>query len=382
VEPEEISVEDFVRREPRIICDSYIAGIADLYVKGLLQVYMKFPSTEAPEFYTRNDSDNVTQNQHTTTAETSDSTDDGLWETLRKLSLYGITDTVNRTGPPMSTLNTIDTPTVTSKLPKAKMVNVTIKDFTGSKDGSEDHEEFLDDIEFALDQMEEDQHTDKNRLRFFRQHLKGEAVKWWNLDMPHAHKKDWQVTVKEFTNKYGEGVQLEKKKWQIQNEIAVLSQHETESIASYVHRAKVIDRKSTPEMSNQLVMSFLRGIRDIPQKRMVEFSLGADKYTASFSAVIMKVMSSNQMIGEADPFDEDVSHSVQNLLTTPAYIVPPRMISSAAAAQAQIQPPNNKSDEALARILAILEKNENKSDFSKPAHSRPSGVNPDQQGIA
>jgi len=96
------------------------------------------------------------------------------------LSLYGITDTVTRSGPPTSdpTLNTIETPTVPSKLPKAKMVNVTIKDFTGSKDGSEDHEEFLDDIEFALDQMEDDQRTDKNRLRFFRQHLKGEAAKW------------------------------------------------------------------------------------------------------------------------------------------------------------------------------------------------------------
>jgi len=155
------------------------------------------------------------------------------------------------------------------------MVNVSIKDFAGSKDGSEDHEVFLDDIEFALDQVEEDLHTDKNRLRFFRQHLKGEAAKWWNLDIPYADKKDWQTTVKAFTNKYGEGVQLEKKKWQIQNGIAVLCQHEGESIASYVHRAKVIDRKSTPEMSNQLAMSFLLGMRDIPQKRVVEFSLGA-----------------------------------------------------------------------------------------------------------
>jgi hypothetical protein len=56
------------------------------------------------------------------------------------------------------------------------MVNVSIKDCTGSKDGSEDHEEFLDDIELALDQMEEDQCMDKNRLRVFRQHLKGEAA--------------------------------------------------------------------------------------------------------------------------------------------------------------------------------------------------------------
>jgi hypothetical protein len=144
------------------------------------------------------------------------------------------------------------------------MVNVSIKDYTGSKDGSENHDECLDDMEFALDQMEEDQRTDKSRLRFFRQHLEGEAAKWWNLDMPHADEKDWQETVKAFTNKYGEGVQLGKKKWQIQNEVAALSQQEGESIASYVHGAKVIDRKSTPEMSNQLTMSFLRGICDIP----------------------------------------------------------------------------------------------------------------------
>ena len=99
MEPEEISVLDFIRLEPRIICDSYIAGIADLYVNGLLQVYPKFPSTENPEFYIRDDTENVIQNHQTTTADTSDSTDDRLWETLRKLSLYGITDTVARSGP-------------------------------------------------------------------------------------------------------------------------------------------------------------------------------------------------------------------------------------------------------------------------------------------
>ena len=117
---------------------------------------------------------------------------------------------------------------------------------------------------------------------------------------------------------------------------------------------------------------------------MVEFSLGADKYTARFSAVIEKIMSSYQMIGEADPFDEDVSHTAPNQSMTPVYIIPPRMISSTAAAQVQAQPPTNKSDEAiaLARILAILEKKENASDFNKPAHYHPGGVNPAHQGIA
>jgi len=72
------SVLDFIRLEPRIICDSYIAGIADLYVNGLLQVYLKFPSTENPEFYIRDDTENVIQNHQTTTADTSDSSSDGL----------------------------------------------------------------------------------------------------------------------------------------------------------------------------------------------------------------------------------------------------------------------------------------------------------------
>jgi hypothetical protein len=84
-------------------------------------------------------------------------------------------------------------------------------------------------------------------------------------------------------------VQVEKKKWQIQNEIAALSLDEGESIASDVPPAKVIDRKSTTEMSNQLALSFLPGMRDIPQKRMVEFSQGSNKYTARFSTVIEKV---------------------------------------------------------------------------------------------
>ena len=257
---------DFIRLEPRIICDLYIASIADLYIRGVLQIHRRVPTAWRSGIYVENGPRNLI---------TIDETPDELRKTMRKLSLVGITDTFTRADHPTSeiTLNTIETPTVASKLPKAKMVNVTIKDFTGSKDGSEDHEEFLDDIEFAPDQMEEDQRTNKNRLRFFCQHLKGEAAKWWNLDIPHADKKDWQTTVKAFKIKYGEGVQLEKKKWQIQNKIAVLSQHKGESIASYVHRAKVIDRKSTPEMSNQLAMSFLRGMRDIPQKRMVEFSL-------------------------------------------------------------------------------------------------------------
>jgi len=44
-------------------------------------------------------------------------------------------------------------------------------------------------------------------------------------------------------------------------------------------------------------------------------------------------MSSYQMIGEADPFDEDLSHTAPNLSMAPANIAPPRMISSAAAAR-------------------------------------------------
>jgi len=38
MESEEISTEDLVHLEPRIICDSYIAGFDDLYFNGTLRV--------------------------------------------------------------------------------------------------------------------------------------------------------------------------------------------------------------------------------------------------------------------------------------------------------------------------------------------------------
>jgi hypothetical protein len=282
VESTEISVQDFIRLEPRVICDSYIAGIADLYAKEILRVHRRLPSNSSPEIYINDYPQESTtvdkvHNPLTRAARQLSTVDDELRATLRKLSLTGITDTAARsyhpTPEPTTTTETppngnryTNPPSIPTQRTIGKMVNVSIKDFTGSKDGSEDYEEFLDDIEFALDQMEEYQRTDKNRLRFFRQHLKGGAAKWWNLDIPHTEKKDWKETIKAFTNKYGEGVQVEKKKWQIQKETAALSQHEGESIASYVHRDKVIDRKSTPEMNNQLAMSFLRGMRDIEQK--------------------------------------------------------------------------------------------------------------------
>jgi hypothetical protein len=108
---------------------------------------------------------------------------------------------------------------------------------------------------------------------------------------------------------------------------------------------------------------------------MFKFPLGSDKYTARLCVVIEKVMNSYQMIGKADPL-EDSSGMTLGLSITPANTVPSTTILSAAAAQVQIQPINNKSDEVIARVLAILAKMdaEKKINFQKPAHYLPGGA--------
>jgi hypothetical protein len=92
-------------------------------------------------------------------------------------------------------------------------------------------------------------------------------------------------------------------------------------------------------------------------------------------------MSYYQMIGEADPFEEEPAYTTASSWKTPAYLAPSRIGRSVASVQVEPKTSTSKADEAIARMLTILEKMENKQDFNKPAHNAPGGTRPAAQGL-
>ena len=78
-----------------------------------------------------------------------------------------------------------------------------IRPFKGLADGSEDPEEFLDDVQAAAEGWhmgqaaggESSTAIQTTMIRFFRQNLSDgyDAAWWWQMAVPSATKKDWEL---------------------------------------------------------------------------------------------------------------------------------------------------------------------------------------------
>ena len=124
-----------------------------------------------------------------------------------------------------------------------------IKPFKGLADGSEDPEEFLDDVQAAAEgwhmacpaDAESSAALRTTMIRFFRQNLLDgyDAAWWWQMAVPAATKKDWNLIKKAFTEKFGQaGNAKEEDDFAITQAIMSLSQREGQSIQAYVREAE------------------------------------------------------------------------------------------------------------------------------------------------
>ena len=311
VEPEEISVLDFIRLEPRIICDSYIAGFADLYVNGTLRVRKRLLIYIGDYLQEQTVVDGAQE-------------DDEFREILRRLSLVGIDTTETRTDHPTSPLEPITTTEPHPVQPNqatANMVNVSIKAFKGLKDGTENVKDFLADVEFAAKAFDKPaETTDETRIVLFRQNLQEYAIKWWNLDVSDDQKEEWATIKDLFLSKFGFGTTANEKLFALQRDIINLKQGENESISSYADRAKMISKRDNGSLGNLLAMNFVQGMRDDFHKDRVEYSMGLEKNLVTFNAVLEFVKVSYRRLGKEDPFDEGAMAA--QAITNPLYLIP------------------------------------------------------------
>jgi hypothetical protein len=318
VESTEISVQDFLRLEPRVICDSYIAGIADLYVKGILRVQRRLPSTSRPEIF-------IDDYPRERTVVDGAQKDDEVREILRKLSLVGIITTETRTDH-RTNLNEPRTPTASrpsqpNQAVTANMVNVSIKAFRGLKDGTENVKDFLADVEFAAKAFDKPaETTDETRIVLFRQNLQDYAIKWWNLDVSDEQKEEWATIKDLFLSKFGFGTTANEKLFALQRDIINLKQGENESISSYTDRAKMISKRDSGSLGNLLAMNFVQGMRDDFHKDRVEYSMGLEKNPVTFNTVLEFVKVSYKRLGKEDPFDEGAMAA--QAIANPPYLIP------------------------------------------------------------
>ena len=180
----------------------------------------------------------------------------------------------------------------TKALPIA-MGHTKIRVFRGTRDGKEDPNEFLEDIEWAYEQdfksrepaaatalggSTVDQRAvfaNKTHRILFRQHLEDDALQWYS-DLDTDLKQDWAQLKKAFLPAFAITVKdAQTKKFELRIKLANLEQSESKMIAEYLKRADKLAIR-LPQDHIDVGMAILKGIRDTSKRECVSFKCGKD----------------------------------------------------------------------------------------------------------
>ncbi|GIJ90127.1 hypothetical protein Asppvi_009077 [Aspergillus pseudoviridinutans] len=152
----------------------------------------------------------------------------------------------------------------------------TIKPFLGRRDGIEDPEHYLEDIEYAI--KIEKSHVDSDstdwnhdRRILFRQNLRGRAELWYS-QLGRDLKNDWERLKREFTKRYRiDEVDAATRRFQITQKVATLSQGPNEHILDYVNRCE--DLESQAGTLESFGLNVVQGLADRAQKQQIMYDL-------------------------------------------------------------------------------------------------------------
>ena len=206
-----------------------------------------------------------------------------------------------------------------------------IKPFKGLADGSEDPEEFLDDAQAAAEGWHMARPADAESsaalrtkmIRSFRQNLLDgyDAAWWWQMAVPAATKKNWNLIKKAFTEKFGQaGNVKEENDFAIAQAIMSLSQRDDQSIQAYVWEAEQMSKRIPIIKDPMLAVAVIRGLCDDTRRHEVSLAIRGKK--TSFAEVIDLIKAAYCSIGDSDPFE--VGKDRPRLTnTSPYYAMPP-----------------------------------------------------------
>lgn len=187
--------------------------------------------------------------------------------------------------------------------------SIRVKLFKGLLDGSEDAEEYLDDVEFlalswASSSNGNEVIREKNTVRAFHQNLdpSGDVSYWWNFILKAEEKRaGWESVKKAFLEQYASSPESGQVLFNLQNEILAITQGPSESILEYIHCIERISKQTLETLNSMLAMSFVKGLRDEHNRREVSFVF-RDETKFTFTEVLSCVKVSYREIGKPDPF--------------------------------------------------------------------------------
>ena len=186
--------------------------------------------------------------------------------------------------------NTPSNPLTTTPVTVIKMGQTKIRAFKGLRNGREDPNEYLEDIEWAYEQdfkgkepatavdgSDELATTFSNKTRriLFHQHLQ-EKAEAWNSDLDSDIKVDWPKLRSLFLTAFPITLKdAQTKKFELRVKLHNLEQGENESIADYLEKANELAMK-LPNDDIDVGMATLKGMRDLSKRERVTFECTKD----------------------------------------------------------------------------------------------------------
>ena len=189
---------------------------------------------------------------------------------------------------------------------KEKKIHAKIRPFRGLRDGKEDPQEYVEDIEFAYDQEGHDEGVpvavaEKLYRLLFRQNLEDDAWTWYT-DLERDIKQNWQRLRARFLASYEiTEKDAQAKKFDLRIKVAQLKQSDREDIAEYLKRAGDLARKM-PDDEIDIGMATLRGMDDQHKRSQVNFECNKGQ-DYSYPTVEKLIKAAYSEIGKPNPFD-------------------------------------------------------------------------------
>ena len=194
-----------------------------------------------------------------------------------------------------------------------------IRPFKGLKDGKENPEEYLEDIEWAYDQDYQNNepvngeaaaaYKSKTHRILFRQNLEEKAREWYG-DLDMDVKAQWSTLQDKFKTAFKVTLKdAQTKKFELRVKLHQLEQREEETIADYLNKAEELSMR-LPQDDIDVGMATLKGMRDTIKRERVSFECNKDA-DYSFTTVKRLITAAYNEIGQLSPFDPAYKSAMQ-----------------------------------------------------------------------
>ena len=160
---------------------------------------------------------------------------------------------------------------ISPKQPTERTMTSRIKQFYGHQDGHEDAEEYLEDIDYAVERSKasDEQGLDRERRILFRQNLLDKAERWYGT-LPRSTRTDWAKLKALFLARYRGDTEDEPSGPPMASQrISNLTQLPDEAITKYLDRWDVLEAQGDATLAGNMGLHMVEGLSDDNQRARI-----------------------------------------------------------------------------------------------------------------